>query len=218
MSESKLDGIYNLTSPAVLMFPNLLEPKPYVENGIAKGEPKFSATLVFTGDHPDLKGMKEKVALLARAQWPDKPFSELCFPFRAGDKSADKRKAKGKDDAEHLRGQVVMKTSSKFEPRLAYFEGGKIIDLETLIAKQAAKNRFFNGAEVLATINFVAYEAKGESSKGGVTAYLNVILATGKGNRLTGGATASEVFKGYIGSVSAVDPTGGDSLDDVIGI
>lgn len=219
MSEPKTDGIYNLTSPAILLFAHaLLEPKPFMKNGKAQGDPKFSTSMVFAADHPDVKGMKELVAKLARNRWPDKPFSELAFPFSSGDKLADKRKLKGKDDGENLRGQLVLKSSSKYEPRLSYIENGRIIDLETATAKQMAKNKFYSGVEALAQLNFVPYDAIGENAKGGVTAYLNMVLSTGKGKRLSGGASASEVFKGYVGGVSAEDPTGGESIDDIVGM
>lgn len=218
MSEVKSDGIFNLTSPAVLLFPNLLEPKPFMKNGKAQGEPKYSASLIFEAENPDLKAMKEKVTSLARMRWPDKPFSELAFPFSNGDKNADKRVAKGKQDGEHLRGKVLMKSSSKYEPRLSVLVDGKLVDLDTDMLKAAHKGKFYNGVEVLAQINFVPYDPIGENAKGGVTAYLNMVVSTGKGKRLSGGATASEVFKGYVGGISAEDPTGADNLDDVIGI
>lgn len=218
MSEAKNDGIYNLTAPVVMTFPNLLEAKAFVKNGKTRGEPKFGASFVFDATSIDLKALKELAAKLARAHFgAEKPFSELAFPFASGDKLADARKGKGKDDGEYQRGKVVLTSRSKYEPRLSYIEDGKIIDLETATAKQMAKGKFYMGVEVLAQFNLVAYDAVGENAKGGVTAYLNMVLSTGKGKRLSGGSTASDVFKGYAGSVSAEDPTGGDNLDDVIG-
>lgn len=214
----KLSGTFTLTSPVVMTFPNLLEAKAFMKNGKAKGDPKYSANFVFDAEHPDLKGMKELAAKVARAKWPDTPFSELKFPFISGDKLADKRKAKDKTDGEWQRGKLIISAKSKLQPRLSYLDGGKIVDLETDLAKSLAKDKFFNGAEVLAQFNFWAYEKGDEDSKNGVTAYLNLVLSTGKGKRLSGGQTASEVFKGYAGSVSAEDPTGGDSLDDVVGM
>lgn len=218
MSEAKSEGIYNLTFPVTLMtFGNsLLEAKPYMKNGKPQGEPKYSANFVFNADHPDLKAMKELAAKLARQKWPDKLFTELAFPFTSGDKLADKRKAKGKDEGNDLRGKVVMNIKSKYEPRLAYLENGKIIDLETDTAKQMAKGKFYSGVEVLAQFNFVVYDPIGENAKGGVTVYLNMVLSTNKGKKLAGSSkSASDVFKGYVGSVSTEDPTVG--LDDVMG-
>lgn len=214
MTEAKADGIYNLTSPVPLLFPNLLVPKAFMKNGKAQGEPKYSGTLEFEVGHPDLEGMKALAGKLAKGRWPDKPFSELAFPFSSGDKAADKRKAAGKD-GEHSRGKVLLKSSSKYEPRLSVIVDGKIIDIDSEMLKQAHKGKFYNGVEVLAQLNFVTYDAIGENAKGGVTAYLNIVMSTGKGKRLSGGATAAEVFKGYAGAVSTEDPTGGVADDQI---
>lgn len=218
MTQAKIDGIYNLTFPVVMSFPNLFEAKPFMKNGKAQGEPRFSANLIIDANHPDLKPMKELAAKLAKQRWPDKPFSELAFPFASGDKLAEKRKTKGKDDAENLRGKVVLNAKSKYEPRLSYLENGKIVDLETETAKQMAKGKFYSGVEILAQLNFVPYDPIGETAKGGVTAYLNMVLSTCKGKRLTGGQNASDVFKGYVGGASSEDPTAGDNLDDVMSL
>lgn len=216
---SKTDGIFNFTQPVVMIFPVLFEAKAFKKNGKETGEPKFKASFVFPKDSEDLKALKTLAAKLARAKWPDKQFSELVFPFASGDAQAEERKKKGKDDSDHLRGMVVMTAKSKYEPRLAYVEKGKIIDLETDTAKLAAKGKFYAGVEVLAQVNLAAYDGVG-SNKSGVTAYLNMVLSTVKGDRLSGGQTASEAFKGYVGAVSAEDPTApgtSENLDDLIG-
>lgn len=217
---NKIDGLFSLTAPAVMTFADLLEPKAFKRNGKEQGDPKYSARLVFDANHPDVLAMKELVTKIARSRWPDKPFSELAFPFVSGDKLADKAKTKGKDTAEWLRGKVVVTPKSKLAPRLAYIDGGKIIDLETDTAIHAAKGKFYNGVEVLVQMNFGAYDPIGEQAKGGVTSYLNMVISTNKGQRRTGGASPSDVFRNYRGGVSAEDPTGGedDSLDDVMGM
>ena len=118
-----------------------------------------------------------------------------------------------------MKGKVVIACRSKYEPRLAYIERGKIIDLETDTQKVANKTKFYPGVEVLAQINLLPYEAVGKDGKPGVTVYLNMVLSTCKGSRISGGQTASEAFKGYVGSVSAEDPTapGTDAgIDDLI--
>ncbi len=228
---AKTDGIFNLSIPVVMSFPHLFEAKAYTPpGGKATGEPKFSANLNFPADCYDLitkdrdengkpKGLKLLAAELARAVWPDKPFAELHFPFSSGDKLADDRKKKGKDDGEYTRGKVVVNAKSKYEIRLAYIENGKIVDLETDTARLAAKGKFYSGVEVLAQLNLTPYEVS--ASNKGITAYLNMVLSTGKGERLSGGQTASEAFKGYAGAVSAEDPTApgaGESLDDLVGM
>lgn len=226
MTEAKTDGIYNLTQPVVMSFPQLTEPKAFMENGKAKGDPKYSANLNFDLDSEDLKAIKTLAAKLFRDRFPNQPFhattengqkiSLVVFPFSSGDKLADGRKAKGKDDGDYMRGKVVLACRSKYEPKLAYIDKGKIIDVEGEVAKAASKTKFFPGVEVLAQINLVAYDGVGANGKPGVTAYLNMVISTGKGKRISGGQTASEAFKGYAGSVSAEDPTapGSDAMMD----
>ena len=216
---TKIEGIFNLTAPVVMAFPNLLEAKAFKKNGKDTGEAKFSANFIFDASSEDLKAMKTLAAKLAKNKWPDKEFRDLCFPFASGDKAADDRAKKGKDDGEWTRGKVIVAARSKYEPRLSYIHNGKIIDLETEIAKHEAKGKFYPGVEVLAQLNFVPYDAVGQNTKGGVTVYLNMVCSTGKGKRLGGGSTASETFKGYVGSVSAEDPTepwDDQNIDDLV--
>jgi Protein of unknown function (DUF2815) len=215
---SKTDGIFNLTLPVIMSFPSLFEAKAFKKNGKDAGEAKFSANFNFPADSEDLKGLKQLAAKLARAKWPDKQFSDLAFPFTSGDKLADKRKEKGKDDGDFMRGKVVLTAKSKYEPRLSYIEKGRIIDLETEMAKAAAKGKFYPGVEVLAQVNLCPYDGVGQN-KSGVTAYLNMVVSTCKGDRIAGGQMGSETFKGYVGSVSAEDPTapgaGADMGDEI---
>lgn len=226
---AKTDGIFSLTQPIIMAFPQLFEPKSFKENGKEKGEPKYSANLIFPADSEDLKALKTLAAGLARAKWPDKQFflttqegvkiPQIAFPFTSGDKLADDRKKKGKDDGEYMRGKVVIAARSKYEPRLSYIEGKRIVECDGEAAKLAAKGKFFPGVEVLAQINLVPYDAVGSNGKPGVTAYLNMVLSTGKGTRISGGQTASEAFKGYVGQHSAEDPTApgaGMNIDEIL--
>ena len=209
------NAIYNLTEPVPMSFPNLFEARAFGPKGKESGQPKFSANLNFKADSVDLKGLKSLAVKVARARWPDRKLSELKFPFSDGDKLADKAKAK-KKDGEFQRGLVVVAGRSKYEPRLAVFENGKIVDLEGA-ARAAAKGKFYPGVEVLATLCLVAYDGVG-ANPDGVTAYLNLVLSTNKGTRIAGGASAAETFKGYAGSAKAEDPTVGaaSGLDDEI--
>lgn len=214
MTEQAIDGKFAITNPVILAHPHLFEAVAYKSNGKEKGEPKFGGNLIITPG-PELDALKAKAAAVAKAKWPTRALGDLKFPFASGDKLADKRKAKsGKDDGAYQRGKVVINAKSKYRPRLAIVANGRIVDLEDEAAIAQHKSKFFFGAEVLAEVNFVAYE---NPEKDGVTAYLNLVLATGKGTRIAGGASASEVFKGYQGSVSAEDPTAGAvELDDEI--
>lgn len=218
---AKLDGSYNLTTPVVMIHPNLHEARQFKDKaGKAKGEPKFGASFVFAPGTPDLDALKVLAVRVARQKWPEVDIKSLKFPFTAGDKLIEKRKAKlsatGKPydgKADFQAGKVVLKSASKYPPRLAGIENGKIVDYEgpTLAA---SKGKFYFGVEVLAQFNLVPYD--GDDGPGGVTAYLNMVLTTNKGERLSGGASASEVFKGYVGHASTVDPTASEDLDDEI--
>lgn len=214
MSEDKKDiGLYNLTKPVIMMFPALFEPKTF--KGKGGGEPKFSANFVFDPTSEDLAAMKKVAVAVAKAKHPDIDLKTLTFPFKNGTKSADKRKAKGKDDAEWLRGKAIVVARSKFRPQLGVVEGSQIIDLadnNDLIAKY--KGKFYNGVEAYATLNFVWWDPIKEEDTGGVTAYLNMVLSTGRGKRIGGGGSIADTFKQYVGTMTAEDPT--EELDDEI--
>ena len=226
------NGIIDITTPVVLCFPNLTEAKKFKgKNGKESGEPKFGASFMFTPDHPDFKRIKDRALALAKAKWPSRDIvaeykaGTFKMPWNDGTKLADKRIAEKKkanpawqDDGkgDFQRGNFIIKSASKFAPRLAYIEGGKISpDLEGA-AVNLHKGKFYFGVEVLAQVNFVAYDGVSENPDG-VTAYINLVLTTGKGKRLSGGQSAADAFKGYVGNVSAEDPTAGaDELDDEI--
>lgn len=217
MSDSKTDGLFSLTAPVVMTFPNLFTARAFGPKGKERGEPKYSANFIFKPDHVDLKALKELAVKIARAKWPGVELATLKFPFTDGTKLADKRKEKkGKDDATFYRGNVIVAARSKFPPALAGIENGRLVDYIDA-ARTAAAPKFFSGAEVLAQFNFVAYDGVDEGARNGVTAYLNSVLATGKGTRLAGERSAAETFKGYVGHASTEDPTAGNTdLDDEI--
>jgi len=211
---SKDDGIYNLTAPVQSCFPNLIEARAVGPKGKEQGKPKYSLNFIFDTDSEDLKNLKALAAKLAKAKWPGRDLKEIRFPFSNGDKLADKQKAKGKE-AEFYRGKVVLVSRSQYEPRLSVIQNGGITDLEG-DARLAAKQKFYHGVHVLAQVNLVAYDGVGEDGKDGVTAYLNMVLSTGKGEKLSGGASAADVFKGYAGVSTTEDPTDNGSDDDEI--
>lgn len=215
--------LYTLTEPVLLSHPSLFEAKRFRDPKTQKesGEPKFSANFVFEPGSADLKALKQMAAAIARAKFPGRELSTLSFPFKDGTKLADERKEKtakaGKDsDGEFQRGKVILVTRSKFPARLSFIESGKIIDVEDPLEKDdaqviKAKSKLFFGAMVLGQFRFVTHEVG--SNTPGVNCYPQMILATGKGTRLTSRKPASETFKGYVGSASNEDPTG---LDDEI--
>ena len=207
-------GIYDTTVPAPMIYTDtLFEARPFKDaSGKEKGDPKFSALQIFRADHPDLQPMKAKAVAAAKAMWPNADLKEIRFPFKSGSADNKKRVEGGKKARDYMEGCVFITGRSKFQPRLSAFLAGKITDLETPLQQTANKGLFFGGAETLAEYNFVASEVDGKRS---VTAYLNMVLTTGKGKRLTGGRSAAEAFKGYVGHTTDEDPTAGVEDDEI---
>lgn len=214
MSEAK-EGTVALTVPLTLTFPNLDEARA-VKNkaGKASGDPKFSVNLEGEPTHADIEALKAEAVKVARAKWPGVDVKTLKFPFTSGTALADKAKAKGKD-REFSRGMIVLTARSKYQPRLSVIKAGCAVDIDG-DDKSQVKKLFYSGCQVLAQVNFQAYDAVNDDGKDGVTAYINMVLSLNKGTRLTGGASAAEVFKSYIGTSTDEDPTAGDGLDDEI--
>jgi len=228
MSEDKNEGLFNSTVPVFGSFPNVMEAKAVKKNGKETGEPKFSYNFEFPADHPDLKSLKSLALKLAKAKWPgrdivreaalvdangNKKLSTFNFPWSLGDSLAEKAKKNGKD-REWSRGRLVLTARSKYEPRLSAIVNGQLVEFDGENQPRAlAKKHFFTGADVLFQVNLQAYEGVGDTGADGVTAYLNMVLATGKGKKVGGSApSAADTFKGYIGTVSNEDVAAG--LDD----
>lgn len=228
MSETP-ESIFNLTVPVVLAHPHLLEAVKFKgKNGKETGEPKYSGSFIFPENNPDIGGLKAKALAVGKAKWPgrdlvaDAKERTFAFPFSNGNALIQKRiktlKDKNKEytgDADFQKDAIVLKSSSKFQPRLSIIENGKVIDLTEETIK-VHKNKFYFGVFALAQFNFVAYDGVGQNPDG-VTAYLNMVLSLNRGEKLTsGGPSAAEVFAGYAGSLSGEDPTTGLGMDDDI--
>jgi hypothetical protein len=210
MADKENTGIFDMTVPVIMLMPNLVIPKPYMENGKAKGDPKFGGNFIFGAEHPDLKPIKQKCLAVARAMWPGIATSEVGWPWKSGTEAADKRKAAGKD-GEITRDKAILKARSKYEPMLSWVEGGQVKEIPGTSGAAVQSSKFFSGVEVLASFNFVPVEVSGNKY---VTAYLSKVFSTGKGTRVGGGRSAAESFKGYIGQKSAEDPTAGAGDED----
>lgn len=228
-AKAKHTEIVNLTG--VRMFhPNLIVPRKFKNpQGIESGEPKYSAMFAIDPSRPEFASLKElakKVALAAAFEDEDGnviPLSGLAFPFSVGDKLADKAKKAveaGVPKAklcEYMRGLVIVKARTLIAPALSYITNGRIVDIDVMggndeVGRKKNAGKFFFGAEVWAEITLSAHQVG--NNKPGVNAYLNTVIATGKGERIGGAAPASERFKGYLGQLSGEDPTAGAS-DDV---
>lgn len=219
------DFRYSCTVPCIMDFPHLFTPKAFGAKGKESGTPKYSANFIFDpANNPnhkiDVDAIKALCVQAARAKWPgrDMKNSGLKFPWRTGEKIVEKQKRKKGDnykgDQDHLLGKLLIAGRSKYEPKLAVLLNGKVADLDGN-TREAHKAKFYSGCEVLVEFNFVAYDGVGDANPDGVTAYLNTVLSLNKGARLaSSGGSAAETFRGYIGTQSAEDPTGGEDLGD----
>ncbi len=207
--------IFSLTCPVVMAFPTLLEAKAFMKNGKPNGEPKFGAAFIFPASHPDLPELKKALIAAARQKFPSIDLKTLSLCLNTGEKEVEAARkateAKGKvydGKADFMLGKLVVKARSKYRPALSFIEGNRVVEITDDAAVKQHIGKFFFGAEVLAQFNLVAYDGDARNPAG-VTAYLNMVLATGKGTRIGGmQRSAADTFSGYIGSASAVDPLG----------
>lgn len=222
MAEERI-GRFDFNDPVTAVNVALVEARAFKDkSGKTRGEPKYGLTLLLAPDSAELKASKGVALAVAKKAFPGLDMKNVRFPFKDGNKENARRVAKGAKPLDWQTDKVVLGARSKDAPRLSVVEGNKLIDLADGDVPKFAR-RFYNGVEVCVQVNFAAYgeaaavDDPGNDAKPGVTAYLNMVLSTGKGARIGGSASASEAFKGYVGRMSAVDPTGDDdSLDDVM--
>lgn len=216
MTEANLVGIVRTIAPGILTYNSIEKARAFTRNGKAQGDPKYEATIMFPKDSPALAAIKTAGAQVAKAKWPGRSLKDVATPWYDGttyaDKSAAKQEAAGKDPKgfdEAGRDHVLITARSKFQPRLAGLDNGRIVDYDTETAKQANYRNFYAGVEVLVEINLVAYDPIKDGDKAGITAYLNGVVTLKKGDKLGGGASMAESFSGYAGAMSDADPTAG---------
>lgn len=224
MSNDAQTSLVRITTPVVMIFPNVVVAVPYKIKGKPTGEPAFGASFVFPPTHPELAALKAAIVAVAKEKWPGRDIGadyvkgQLMLPFTKGDKLIADRQAQLTAAGKQYRGEndfmagalVVKAGTKKFPPQLGYWDAAqrKWIDL-TEENKATHAGKFFFGAEVCLELNVSAYDKVNTSALDGVKAYLQKVYATGKGTRLSGGQPGSEVFSGYAGSVSDSDPTAG---------
>lgn len=211
MTTEKVSYGFTFTQPITLSRHNLFEPKAFTRNGKTQGEPKYDAQFLIDPEHPELAAMKSVMLAAAKSLWPGRQFTPpFAWPISMGDKKNAKRIEEGKKELPFLNGKVVFTARSKYEVRLSYLNAGRFVDIDSALDKNSHKGKFYSGANVLVQVVFVPY--KGDMGVDGVTAYLNMVGAVGGGERIGGGgASAADVFKGYVGQETATNP-----LDDEI--
>lgn len=231
-TEKKQQEDFNFNTAHVVSYANIMQPKAFQKKGQAKGDPKYSALFIIDPENADLKRLQAAVLADLKAKHPGKTlrsrrltqeelnagtFVEVSVPWRSGDKEADRMKAKNNGDDSKgaiYRGKVLVKASSKYQPALSAIEGGKVVDFETDEAKAKASKFFYSGAHLVPSFRFNPFDGD-EDKPGGMSLYLNAVLFAKHGTRIGGrSVNAAEAFKGYIGTISQEDPTGGTAAED----
>lgn len=223
-------GIYTcLSKPVPTVYLNLLKPRAFGAKGKERGDPKYSANFYFDPEDGQITDMKAIAVTVAKAHFGNNvDLKSLAWPWKSGNKVADRslEKKRNKDANaepspvdEAARGKYVIAARSKFRPQLSYLDPNsrRIIQLEDEAAiTKALKTYFYFGVETLPQFKFQAYDALKDGDPNGVNVFLNQVFSTGKGTKLGGdgaGSNAAETFSGYVGGLSAEDPTGGQSND-----
>lgn len=218
----KSAGRFEFNEPIPAANVNLLEARAFKgKDGKPKGDPKYGVTLVFDPNSEDLKAAKSLAVQIAKEAFPSLALKDIHFPFKLGNAENAKRIKKSLKALDWQADRVVLGVRSKDQPRMAGVIGGRIVDFDSAEQITANSRLFYNGVKVCAQVNFATYgeaEAVGDEdndAKPGVTAYLNLVMSTGTGTRISGATSASEAFRGYAGKMSATDPTDGVAGDGV---
>lgn len=222
-TEKEKPAEFTFKRAAVLAFEAIINARAFKKKGQEKGDPKYSGTFVLEPADEDLKllqaevvkmlqannssGKKLKIGRLTEEQETAGTHVEVKVPWQDGTKYADKQKAAGKD-AEWARGKILVKATSKYQPALAAIEGGKVLEFTTPEAIATSKKYFYSGAYIVPSVGLHYYTGD-EGKPDGVSLYFNAALFVKHGPRIAGQRSASETFKGYIGTISQEDPTGG---------
>jgi hypothetical protein len=214
-----------------MSYASLIEPKAYMQNGKAQGDPYYSVEAIFDPEDMDnFMVMTEgtgwekcnfpaKLVELAKMEWPNivvkdaVAAKEMQWPVLDGTARADEAKAKDKNQ-EHFRGKKVVrfKASLKNPPDLVVAQNGEWVTLRRDAEKDLAtmNNCFVSGYYAEANITCVPMTVTGTQY---IPSYANAIAFDREGERL-GGMSNEDRFGGVRGGQSDHDPTQG--LDDEI--
>lgn len=220
---------FTFSKAVAIPFEAIINARRYKKKGVEQGDPKYSVTFLCEPTDEDLKklqaevvkmlqannssGKKLKIGPLTEEQETAGTHVSVRVPWHDGTKYADKKKSEGKDH-EWARGKVLVKATSKYQPALAAIVAGKVIEFTTPDAIAASKKYFYSGAFIVPSVGLHYYTGD-EGKPDGVSLYFNAALFVKDGPRLVSSQrSASETFKGYVGTISQEDPTGGATLQD----
>lgn len=211
------------------VYVNLLKPRAFKKAGQDKGDPKYGASFLFTAEDADLKKLQAEVIAALKAKFPGKKLVprrltqeemdrgdtvEVQVPWKDGTKQADKAKAENKR-AEELRGFIVVKSSSKYQPNLSALVNKKLEEFNTEEAVAANAKYFYSGAWMVPCFGVNVYNGD-ERNPPGASLYLNAVLFHKNDTRIGGQRkSAAETFKNFVGTISEEDPTEGQAAGEL---
>lgn len=177
MAKAKSTG--GAFGPFTLSFPNLFKPKA-MEDG---GKLKYSCKLVFKKSNTKLfEELKKAMTSCAKANQEVFKGKTIGGPgFKWAIRDADLEMKQGKEHGPELKGCYFINATSETAPGVVNRAKKPIID----------PNEVYAGCEVYASINFFAYNQKGNY---GVSAGLNNVLKYADGERLSGKPSAESDF------------------------
>lgn len=175
---AKVNGTKVVTNKVRLSYVSLLEPKAFEGQ-----EAKYSTMLLIPkSDTETLKAMETAIKNAYEASKNDKlkgvKFDRLKTTLRDADEEFDT------EEQPELADMMFINVSSKTPPQVVKREDGMLVKTDN-------PDEVYSGVYAIASINFFAYNTAGNK---GVTAGLNNILTTGKGDYLGGRASAESDF------------------------
>lgn len=211
MSEQKnlMEG--EIVSPVFrLSYPNLFEARKFRDaKGQEKGEPKFSAEMIFE-EGADLSEMVALAKRVAKATFGSA--DGVKFPFKKGEERAAKLRERGKSDAAEIYdGAVVVKTD-----RVERTSDGRYVGPPQVINRKGQDildpKDIYPGCYARALLKCVAGDFNGRYVK----FYLNGVVKWEDGERIAG----RDIRDAFAGMIDEDDDSAGasgpDSLDDEI--
>ncbi len=202
-----------LTAPVRVSWPQVFEPKAVVVNGAPKGDPFYSARLVFPADHPDIQDLRVTASQLLAKLQPGvdlktlKPYKDFFYPFKSGATLIAEAKTRSATKGKEYRGfedymdgcqTLFVKAAAKYPPQLDVFLNGRWTKLSAE-TRAMHKDRFYNGMLAVGSVTLAG--VKLPTGGWGVTCYLNGLAAVDGGDRIG----QAEVTYGYVPTVTTAN-------------
>lgn len=161
-----------------LAFPNLFEPRAASDTA----KPKFSATFIFPAEHPATSAIKDAMVGVAKTKWGPKA-GDVYKSLKAADKLA-LHDGVAKSDYAGFEGNLYINASNAARVRVLEYDGTNYVDLTF------ADGRPYAGCYVNGVIEMWAQDHPKYGKR--INASLMGVQFVGDGERLAGGAIASE--------------------------